>query len=380
MNSGCGKTTLVEYFSEYLGIEVLQEAFLDQTPTPLHPQTLTNELVWLSCWAQNAFKVKDKLSQTATTRTLPLPDRSGVDSHRTLLASRAWRALLQHHGPLVIADRSPYSAAFYARQGRQPLCDLVPFVLDELGNQAGIHVFTVYLRVCSLLMVSRAKFPPFPPPQRRSWLFSLSSHVISRTAFAPTFPWVPLVPFLRGLCPLHGEGLGDLQTWSRFGIGYWVTGDTPLAVVPSSRVVGVNFPPCPSSIENQVTVFPATTPLLLPRSTLSLQPSALDPLSHLPCLPSTRNGRVCTSTYTHTFNSPSAPSISPHAQSRLDLRISSSPFPFSFSGLVLFKPFPLPITFFLNACSWVLLYFFSILSFTDPNGYEFLFLPYTGPA
>ncbi|KAJ4459984.1 hypothetical protein PAPYR_4062 [Paratrimastix pyriformis] len=116
---GSGKTALVQRFKE-LGFQVLDEAFLNMPRSPLPPQSLVMESIWVSQWIQ---------------RILALALEDGASEK------------------LYIADRSPYSAEFYADHGH-----LLRPILDQQIQQLhshGIHVVTVYIKVQTDLLWHR---------------------------------------------------------------------------------------------------------------------------------------------------------------------------------------------------------------------------------
>jgi len=115
---GSGKTELVKLF-HLAGFPVLDEAFLDMHAFALHPQTLTMETIWVAHWIQRLLQ-----RQQDTECSAPgLRDQ------------------------IYIADRSPYSAVFYAKNRGELLHPLIEQMIKELGAAADIHVYTVYIRV-----------------------------------------------------------------------------------------------------------------------------------------------------------------------------------------------------------------------------------------
>lgn len=48
---------------------------------------------------------------------------------------------------VFFADRSPYSAVFYAKTGGQLLRPVIAAMIAELANN-NIHIFTVHIKVC----------------------------------------------------------------------------------------------------------------------------------------------------------------------------------------------------------------------------------------
>ena len=107
---GCGKTSIIEGLSK-LGVFTLDECFMDLPATALHPQSLTCEVSWLSGWFQRILATNNKYPTTS----------------------------------LVVCDRSPLSAVFYAKNGHL-LENIIDAQIKELA-EVGIVIRTVYLRV-----------------------------------------------------------------------------------------------------------------------------------------------------------------------------------------------------------------------------------------
>ncbi len=118
---GVGKSTILAKFKS-LGMNVLDEAFVDMPSYSLHPQTLTMESIWITNWFQRLLKLQQD-------------DPNGF----------------------YICDRSPYCAELYARQGKYAHV-LQPFIqeqIKELKELADIEVYTVHLNVAPDLLWSR---------------------------------------------------------------------------------------------------------------------------------------------------------------------------------------------------------------------------------
>ena len=99
---------------------MLDEAFIGMPSFALHPQTLVMETIWVSEWIKRILQKQKDL---------------GPSSKRTVF----------------FCDRSPYSAVFYAQRSGHLLAPLITSQLQELKSQAGINIFTVYLKVFFLL-------------------------------------------------------------------------------------------------------------------------------------------------------------------------------------------------------------------------------------
>jgi thymidylate kinase len=111
-----GKSTLCKQFEEsnYL---VLDEAFFTMPEYALHPQSLVMETLWVAKWVERLLKKQSELSG------------SGKNA-------------------IFIADRSPYSAVFYAKGGHGRLLEpVIDAMIVELA-QNDIHIVTVHIEVC----------------------------------------------------------------------------------------------------------------------------------------------------------------------------------------------------------------------------------------
>ena len=86
----------------------------------LHPQSLVMETLWVTHWVQRLLE-KQKALKNATGKNT-----------------------------VFFADRSPYSAVFYAKTGGQLLRPVIAAMIAELANN-NIHIFTVHIKVCVLL-------------------------------------------------------------------------------------------------------------------------------------------------------------------------------------------------------------------------------------
>eukprot|EP00007_Cunea_sp_BSH-02190019_P001419 CAMPEP_0174245114 /NCGR_PEP_ID=MMETSP0417-20130205/37725_1 /TAXON_ID=242541 /ORGANISM="Mayorella sp, Strain BSH-02190019" /LENGTH=236 /DNA_ID=CAMNT_0015324867 /DNA_START=23 /DNA_END=733 /DNA_ORIENTATION=+ len=134
---GSGKSRLSEQFRS-AGYEVLDEGFLDMPSFSLHPQCLVMESIWVSNWIQRLLQ-KQKDMGKAASRTI------------------------------FFADRSPYSAIFYAKQNGHLLHPLIKAQLAELKVLADVHIFTVYLKVDRELLWSRIQQRLKEEPHRRNY-------------------------------------------------------------------------------------------------------------------------------------------------------------------------------------------------------------------
>eukprot|EP01104_Vermistella_antarctica_P017596 TRINITY_DN624_c4_g1_i1.p1 TRINITY_DN624_c4_g1~~TRINITY_DN624_c4_g1_i1.p1 ORF type:complete len:264 (+),score=76.17 TRINITY_DN624_c4_g1_i1:64-792(+) len=142
---GSGKTQLNNMF-ERAGFPVLDEAFMDMPSFSLHPQTLIMESIWVSHWVSRILKKDMELKEEAV--------KMGDDSI--------------HRNAIYIADRSPYSAAFYAPKGHL-LEPLIQEQLKDLKKLAGIEIYTVYLKVEGDLLWNRISDRLSREPHRKNY-------------------------------------------------------------------------------------------------------------------------------------------------------------------------------------------------------------------
>jgi len=127
---GSGKTAICKQL-QLAGFNVLDEAFLDMPSFSIHPQTLVMETIWISHWVTRLLE-KDKQHKEAFKHCPTVPEQ------------------------VFFADRSPYSAVFYAPNG-QLLEPLITRHIEELKMYANIQIITVYVEVERNLLWSRIK-------------------------------------------------------------------------------------------------------------------------------------------------------------------------------------------------------------------------------
>jgi hypothetical protein len=152
-----GKTSLTEMFSER-GFQVLDEAFVDMPKYDIHPQSLLMETIWLSRWSERLLRLDKEAKQKGETREV-----------------------------IYIADRSPYSAEFYAKKGGHLLSPLIACHLQELAEEADVHVYTVHVRVDPDLLWKRIQKRLQAQPERlkynedsREWMHAVLSFYDSK--------------------------------------------------------------------------------------------------------------------------------------------------------------------------------------------------------
>jgi len=154
---GCGKTEMCRRF-EKAGYDCLDEAFMDMPALDLHPQSLVMESIWVSRWMERLLTKKAELGE-------------------------------KEKSTIFFADRSPYSAVFYSKTNGHVLDPLIKAQLQALREEAGIFVYTVYLRVASdNLLWERIQTRLVKEPQRklynehsRQWMQTTLQFYESRT-------------------------------------------------------------------------------------------------------------------------------------------------------------------------------------------------------
>jgi hypothetical protein len=115
---GSGKTEFCKQIGD-AGFQVLDEAFVDMPEFSLHPQTLVMENIWVAKWIERCLQKQKEVRE-----------RTGTDQ------------------TIFFADRSPYSAVFYARGPEGKLLEpLIQAQLKQLHELAGITIITVYVKV-----------------------------------------------------------------------------------------------------------------------------------------------------------------------------------------------------------------------------------------
>lgn len=109
---GSGKTSLVNWFSK-MGFTILNEGFMQESEL-LHPQSFTMEFGWVWNWFDRLMKI---------------------------------RAKYRNKDMVVIADRSPYSAVFYAHDDNGfKMQDAISHMIEEV-KKIDIDIYTVMVHV-----------------------------------------------------------------------------------------------------------------------------------------------------------------------------------------------------------------------------------------
>jgi thymidylate kinase len=117
---GCGKTEIISELKK-LGYTVFDEGFLDMPELGLNPQSFTMELIWVCEWIKRVLKTyKESVSKKKP----------------------------------YFADRSPFSALFYAPNGTLMENVLRETIKDMLAG-AGINIKSIYVRVESDILWER---------------------------------------------------------------------------------------------------------------------------------------------------------------------------------------------------------------------------------
>lgn len=171
-----GKTELVNAFQRH-GYSVLDEGFMGNPPSLLHPQSLLMETAWVCGWFQR------------------------------LMDSILARRKTNQAGPaLLVADRSPASAMFYARSHGTLLAPLIQRYIEEL-HDVGVHVLVAHVtvekealwrRICARLEVE---------PHRISLNEDSRDWMEQSLAFYCSQPW--------DVCVDNGDGRSVLGTAAR---------------------------------------------------------------------------------------------------------------------------------------------------------------------
>ena len=132
---GCGKTRLSDQFEE-VGFQVLDEAFLDMPAYALHPQSLLMETKWVCSWFERILKKSKELEEA-----------------------------MDASPKVYIADRSPYSAVFYASKGKL-LEPVIREQMAEVNREANVRIVTVHLQVSRGILWNRIQQRLLDEPDR----------------------------------------------------------------------------------------------------------------------------------------------------------------------------------------------------------------------
>ncbi|PRP87566.1 hypothetical protein PROFUN_04593 [Planoprotostelium fungivorum] len=132
---GTGKTSVCSSFRK-AGFNVLDEGFLDMPNYGLSPQTLVMESIWVTNWFQRILSIRQQLGE-----------RDG----------------------LVIVDRSPYSAVYYAGQKGKILEPWIREQIEDLKKDSNVFTYTVSLKVEQELLWTRISERLKRQPERAAY-------------------------------------------------------------------------------------------------------------------------------------------------------------------------------------------------------------------
>jgi len=130
-----------------MGFTVMDEGFMSQPATLLHPQSLLMETLWVCAWFQRLMTHISGLRERGedTTNKVRCCAEAAAQRLAAVAASRT-----PPHTPtqlqIIIADRSPLSAVFYSRSEGKLLEPLIRQYTTEMREVADVHVHTVHLR------------------------------------------------------------------------------------------------------------------------------------------------------------------------------------------------------------------------------------------
>lgn len=161
---GSGKTKLCEEFAAR-GFEVLDEAFLQMPEYALHPQSLVMETYWVAHWFQRLLKRHFELHR---------------DSRKNASGPK-YR--------ILIADRSPYSAVFYSRRRGDLLEGVIQAQIEELRDNANIHIITVHVCVPRDVLWNRILHRLEREPERRKYREDSAEWLEETLRFYDNFHW-----------------------------------------------------------------------------------------------------------------------------------------------------------------------------------------------
>ena len=180
---GSGKSELCRAFQHH-GFPVLDEGFLDMPEYALHPQSLLMEMTWAASWFQRLLKTKADVEAAM---------RDGAHSTDCQLTRELAGAAQVAGVPVVIADRSPYSAVYYGHAG-ELLSATIKQCVAELAAEADIHVVTVHLRTPADLLWRRIQDRLAVEPQRIKLNEGKREWMDATLAWYDQFGWDLTVP------------------------------------------------------------------------------------------------------------------------------------------------------------------------------------------
>lgn len=158
---GVGKSTLCGSFSR-LGFEILDEGICDAPSylEALHPQSLLMETMWVCNWFKRVLQKK-----------------ANLDKRTNKLAINK----------IIVADRSPFSAVFYSKNGQL----LEPIVREHVKElkAVGIQVITISIDVDKETLWSRIQARLKMEPWREKYHEGELSWMLKTKAFYDNFNW-----------------------------------------------------------------------------------------------------------------------------------------------------------------------------------------------
>ncbi|KAJ0411532.1 hypothetical protein ATCC90586_001127 [Pythium insidiosum] len=157
---GCGKTSLSDEF-EARGYRVLDEAFMDMPSYALPPQSLLMETSWVCSWFERVLRLARKVRHDKSMTPRP---------------------------HVYIADRSPFSAVFYAQHGRL-LEPVIREQMREVEQFSNVQFYTVNLSVEPELLWTRILERLEREPERVRFNEHKRSWMDQTLAFYDTFNW-----------------------------------------------------------------------------------------------------------------------------------------------------------------------------------------------
>jgi thymidylate kinase len=162
---GCGKTELIKWLKSS-GENVIDEGFLDMPKFSLNPQSFTMELLWVAKWIERILTIREAAAQPGT---VVQPNEMVARAEETV----------QPNGmaaQLIYADRSPFSALFYAPDG-DLMREVIKKAIENMLQEANIEIKTIYIRVDSEILwgriTDRLKVEPYRIKYRedsRDWM------------------------------------------------------------------------------------------------------------------------------------------------------------------------------------------------------------------
>lgn len=157
---GSGKTSVLSELAT-AGFNVLDEAFIDMPSytKDLHPQSLMMESMWVCQWFERLLRKKSNMD-----------DSNEADQ-------------------IFFADRSPYSAVFYSRNGGHLLSPLIREQIKELAHAAQIEIHTVYIKVRPSVLWKRIQARLLEQPGRLQFNENKREWMDQTLDFYDNFTW-----------------------------------------------------------------------------------------------------------------------------------------------------------------------------------------------